>query len=130
MFDDRVLHPIGVGRAGSAIRFEVVDTDLAAGELWSVNDQPMRRWIGQRERGFVCGVSGDSDQTNHERGELSEHRSLRNRLRSFDEELLAWKAFDERTILGGGNFNLLATLAWFLRKLDTLGRLLPMGIEA
>jgi hypothetical protein len=36
--NDGVLHPVGIGRIGAAIRFEIIDADLVAGDLIAFDD--------------------------------------------------------------------------------------------
>ena len=43
--DDGVFHPIGIGRAGPAIRFEIIDPNFPR-QMWASDDEPM---IGARE---------------------------------------------------------------------------------
>lgn len=49
MRDDGVLDPIGIGGTGSAVGFEVVDADFAAGEVGCAKDEPVRRLIVEGE---------------------------------------------------------------------------------
>jgi hypothetical protein len=41
VLDDGVFHPVGIGGAGAAVRFEIIDADFAGGNLGAADDEPM-----------------------------------------------------------------------------------------
>ena len=65
MLDDGVLHPVGIGGAGAAVGFEVVDADLAAGDVGAADDEPVLL-AGEGERGFVVGARDDGGEEEEE----------------------------------------------------------------
>ena len=66
VLDDCVLHPVGIRRIGATVCFEIVDADLAAGNLRAADDQPIA-FTGERE----CVNRGEGLETCSRRSEDS-----------------------------------------------------------